>query len=348
MKVLIVSDYAAPYGGNFICSIKALADAMTQQGHSVQFYFAGQCQSLPWLSMLEEYKVQFGVSLNGLRTAMGKDNIDLVYTHFCLPKTQLLTKLACRLTGRKLVQHWHNHYQKAPGAKGILINWAFAADYHIGCSKHVADTLPFAKKTVLYADNAIDFSRLEQPGDSAPAWDKKGTTVLMFGFDPIRKGVDLAVQALMPIAQQKGFQLVISLSKNKDKVEALIRQLCDGKIPNWITLVPARDQVTDYYRQADIFLSAAREEGLCYSLLEAGYLGCNLISSAIPAVPYESIPHCGVFASENVEQLREVLLWQKTHPLSEQEKLENRNAIVEKFEINRWVKEEISILEQLA
>lgn len=248
------------------------------------------------------------------------------------------------LSGVPLVQHWHNHYQKGQGIKGALCGWAFEGDMNIGCSRPVADSLPYPENKKTYADNAIDFDRLDQYDAS---FCFEGAThakvALMFGFDLYRKGVDLVLEAMAPIAWQENLALAISLSKNHERVLSYIKQKY-GICPSWVHVVDARDDVATYYRAADIFISAAREEGLCYAPLEAAYCGCNIISSEIDGVPYAKIPHCKTFPSEDIGLLRKAIVESLVPNTSEQKK-ETAAAIVELFDLDRWAEKEVEILE---
>ena len=350
MNILFVTDYAAPYAGNFIRSIERLSEKLNDAQHDVYFAFPETCRKLDWLEDLgKRYPVSFKLSLRGLLSEIRENHIDLVYSHFCLPRTQCYAKAAARLSRIPLVQHWHNHYQKGRGVKGALSSWAFRGDMNIGCSKPVMDSLPYPADIKTFVDNAIDFDRLDQydPSfcfESGP----RTKTVLMFGFDLYRKGVDLALDAIARINQQANpdISLIISLSKNHEIVKNYIN-LKFGYQPDWVHIVDARDDVATYYHAADIFVSAAREEGLCYSPIEAAYCGCNVISSEIDGVPYQNIPCCKTFPSESVDLLRKAIL-ESLAPNSSEQKKKAAEAVVRQFDLDVWAEREVDILERVA
>lgn len=355
MNVLFVTDYTAPYEGNFICSIKALCRKIMSQGGIVEFSFPEKARELNWVCELSKiYSVQYRsaspckqwVELRSLLKSC-----DIAYTHFCLPKTQCIAKAAVKTTGKALVQHWHNHFQDASGLKKPLFRWAFNGDVNIGCSESVAKSLPFNKDKICYVDNAIDFSRLDNYDETFSFRDTPTQKiVLMFGFDYLRKGVDLALRAVEKICNESDLKLIISLSlsKNHDIILSEIEKLF-GEVPSWVQIVDARNDVATYYHAADIFLSAAREEGLCYSPLEAAYCECSLISSNIDGVPYWNIPNCYTFESEQVGKLQEKLseVIAKDRITLSRENAENKAAVVSKYSLNLWVNGIIEKLESV-
>lgn len=344
MTILIVSDYLATYEGNFIYSIKKLCEKMLKDKNQVIFVFPYEAENISWVQDLsKEYPIIFGVKLKKMLKIIASNGINVIYTHFCLPKTQCIVKLSSRILRVPLVQHWHNHYQKGKGAKGMLANWGFEGDFNIACSKSVADSLPYASSKKTYINNAIDFIRLDEYDKNFSfTEDKKQKVILMFGFDYERKGVDLAVLALKQIVLNRNIKLVISLSKNHKHVYSKIVKQC-GYFPKWIEIVDARNDVATYYNAADIFLSAAREEGFCYSLIEAAYCGCNLISSEIEGVPYKNIPFCKTFESENIEDLKQRIL-ESIDDFDINKKQQTKKTVIQLYDLNLWVNNEIEIL----
>lgn len=319
---------------------------MENNGDHISFVFPTKCESLEWVkSLSKSYKVSFGIGTKLYKKIIRTSKIDAIYTHFCLPKTQAFAKLASRLTRIPLIQHWHNHYQKAHGVKGIICNWAFTGDMNIACSEPVMNSLPFPDAKKCYVDNAIDFTRLDHY-DKLFQFEKDSakTIILMFGFDLLRKGVDLAIEALAPIAEKNKISLIISLSKNHEKIRTFIQQRYNC-IPTWVQIVDARDDVATYYHAANIFLSAAREEGFCYALVEAAYCGCNVISSTIDGVPYQIIPYCRTFPSEDVTALRNSIL-DSMKPNTLQQKEETTRTVKKQFDLDTWAEKVVSILKR--
>ncbi len=131
-----------------------------------------------------------------------------------------------------------------------------------------------------------------------------------------------------------------------EKIQSYI-EASFGGCPSWVHVVDALDDVATYYHAADVFVSAAREEGLCYSPIEAAYCGCAIISSEIDGVPYQAIPYCRTFPSENVALLRKTLL-ESIVPNTPEQKKEAAAAVVAQFDLDTWAEKEIETLEKVA
>ena len=127
-----------------------------------------------------------------------------------------------------------------------------------------------------------------------------------------------------------------SADKNK------IKSQFEGKIPDWIRLLPPTENVSEYYHMADLFLSAAREEGFCYSLVEATYCGTRCMSSRIGGVPL-AIPGMMSFDSENSEDLKEKILGAIEN--DENKLKEAKKYVIEKYELSKWAEEIMKKLE---
>lgn len=175
----------------------------------------------------------------------------------------------------------------------------YSADLYIGCSKSVAEKLPFKKSKCRYATNAIYLPRLDDY-EKVKLGKKDDFVVLMFGRPYERKGVDLAIKAIQKLDNPK-IKLVISLSVLREEFEATMRADF-GEIPEFVEIVPPRNDIGSYYHAANLFISPAREEGFCNAIPESMYCGTPCISSDIDGIPRE-IPDLILFKSEDVDEL---------------------------------------------
>ena len=222
-----------------------------------------------------------------------------MYSHFCLPKTQLAVKIS-RILNRKikLIQHFHNHYEiDSKIMRRIILNFIFCGDMNIGCSKSVMESLPFKNKC--YVNNGIDFSRLEQY-EKIKFNSNNNFNILMFGYPYKRKGVDLAIKVIQNLNNEK-IVLNISMSKGVKELKQSIKNDF-GIIPPFVNILSPRNDITSYYKAANLFISPSREEGLCYSPIEALYCEIPSICSNIPGHPLD-IPELRIFEKENIEEL---------------------------------------------
>jgi glycosyltransferase involved in cell wall biosynthesis len=110
-----------------------------------------------------------------------------------------------------------------------------------------------------------------------------------------------------------------------------------GEMPEWIKVIPARNDVATLYNFVDVFLSPSREEGLPYSVVEAGYSSCSVVMSDISAQVHLKIPYGYWFESENVEAFADEIL--KAHKEHAQ-KLENwdkvKESMKENYALDTW------------
>lgn len=341
-KILIITDYAAPYEGNFIESLKYLNKKMDESGNEVIYLFTPKAKDKNCVKGLikENRRVLFGSdnvkqNMKIIKDIIKEEHISIIYTHFCSLKTQVQVKLI-RLMNRKvkLICHFHNHYKlsgKFPRKELAYI--AYKGDLNIGCSESVKNSIPYSKKKTVYVDNAINFARLDKYRDIKIDELENKFVVLMFGFDYYRKGVDVAIKAIKELSKED-VVLAISLSKNKDIVEQnIINDF--GKMPNFIRFLDPIDDIATYYHKADIFLTSSREEGLCYSVLEAAYCGTKIICSNISGVSTD-IPGELLFENENYAELKELILKVYSGQNMNKSQEEARKYVEEKYAMEKW------------
>lgn len=303
-NILIVTDYTAPYEGNFIASIKKLEREIIEKNGKFYYLFTRKAKNVGWINSLEnvfylENNIQNNIKI--ISNIIDDKKIDIVYSHFCLPKTQLAVKISTTLNKKvKLFQHFHNHYE-APKEffKKYIFKWIFNGDLNIGCSEDVAKSLPFKEKKVTFVTNAIDFSRLDKYENIKLDTENK-FIVLMFGYTYYRKGVDLAIKAISKL-NNENIVLAISVSKNVDEFK---QNIIDdfGEVPKFVKILEPRNDIATYYKASNLFLSAAREEGFCYAIVESMYCGTPCICTKLQGQPNE-IPDLITVQKEDIDSL---------------------------------------------
>lgn len=353
IRVLQVMDYLAPYEGNFICSLKNLEKKLNKQNGRMIFLFPKSGENIEWIKKLNnecnsknKRKVLFFQedvlkNVNIINKIIRKYGINIVHSHFCLPKTQLAVKISCTLNKSvKLIQHYHNHYQISNNfIKKPIFKWIFSGDLNIGCSESVTNSIIYNSNKNITVENAIDFTRLnnyEHIDREELDIGESSKVILMFGFDYLRKGVDLAIEAIKPIAEKYNIILLLSISVGIGNIVKKIENHF-GEIPYWVKIVPARNDIASYYHISDIFLSAAREEGFCYAMIEAIYCELKCISSDIPGPPLDT-PNIDTFDLDNVYELTH-LIEQELGDInnSKRDKIkESKRYVEKKYDINFW------------
>lgn len=135
-----------------------------------------------------------------------------------------------------LIRHFHNHsdYNEHPLRK-IYGNIFYRSATMIGCSESVTNSIKrdFPKIDVRCVNNAISFSRLDEY--EVIGLDQ-GISVMMFGADFERKGVDITYKAINDLVN-KGYQinLYIVCSINEDICKDKLKKVAGtNMLPKWV------------------------------------------------------------------------------------------------------------------
>ena len=342
LNLAIITDYAAPYGGNFLESLMALETQIVKQGGKVIYLFPEKAKDIKWIKryqtkgrMIKFLPDSLTSRFHEMKSILKAEQITIVHSHFTLPKTQVLVKLFCKLERLLLVQHFHNHFEvNGTLLKKVLITWAFKGNQNIGCSYSVTESIPYKKKRTVC--NAINYKRLDVYDENYKfsGATEKTTIFLMFGFDYKRKGVDLAIWALDKLKDKYPLKLKIVVSVKEEAVKEQMEAEF-GKVPEWVEIMPPREDVATYYKAADVFLSPSREEGLCYSVLEAIYCDDVVICSNIKGHPLD-VPNLLIFDSEKVNDL----IKKCESTLIENKKREMKRSkeyVIKEYSLSNWV-----------
>jgi len=164
----------------------------------------------------------------------------------------------------------------------------------------------------------------------------------MFGYNFEVKGVDLAVEAVRQLRAQVSFPVVlaVALSSNLESVRRRIaEQLGEATLPDWILLLPPREDVGSYYRMADVFLSPSRQEGFCYALVEAAYCLTPVLASAIDAQKDLALPQSAFFPPLDAGALYAALyrvLSEEASPASAQRLEQASERVRQTYALSRW------------
>lgn len=354
-KILQLMDIAAPYRGNFIPSIEALEKHWKGRGKMV-FLFPEVAQNVPWMAefaaMRKVYFIDRGFFSRKVRWGLLKqfskiiknEKIDVIHTHFVAYNYSLiLWRMMC---GRKIriVGHFHGEF----GFKGnpVMIrvkNWVVDHLYDtiIGCSEFVAETVRkhgITRPKIVGIPNAIRFDRLENYDKNYqfPAgYDK---VVMMFGWTYYVKGVDRAIRAIQKVIEAgTNVLLAIGYSARAEELVDLIKQDV-GYMPDYVIILPPRDDVATYYQHVDIFLSASRTEGFSYALLEATACKPLPIVSNIEPSTSTNIPNLKVFEGDNIDDQAKKII--ELLELSKEErseiKMEQQKFVTTMYDLVKW------------
>lgn len=358
-----IANYQASYKGNFVESLEALSRELEKDNiESVYMFPQNGIRGVAseWVEDLRNNKRKvIGFTDNifsdtkQIKQIIKENHIGIIHTHFISMRQYLPVFFATMFTNIQLVMHFHNHSKQARGFKNCLRQTLYQKCSMIGCSQSVYDNLcrDYPKNKKYVVNNGIRFERLESEivvGRDEYELSENTIVCLIFGFDFYRKGVDIALKALEKLNENRmKYELLISLSKNFAYVEQEVENIL-GTIPEWVHIIQARPDVSALYNMCDVFLSPSREEGLPYSVLEAGYCECGIVTSDIPAQSKLEIPYCvlhkdGDFFSL-VKGIGEVL----GKNIEKKQNIDNvRNHMKHCYSLDNWVKEIVKIYGRL-
>ncbi len=354
--VLQVLNYCPIYRGNFIDSMEALNEELCcSGGENIYLFVEAKAKERDWVQELirNGKKVYFltgkrSQDANIVRRIVEKEKVVFVHTHFLTTKQWILIDKATKECKVVLIQHWHHHLPTPTFLKNTLRKYLWRRSFFVGVSDSVTEGLKalFPKK-VFCVENAINFDRLES-FESFPKMTAEAINCLLFGYDWYVKGVDVALMAIKKLVDEgMNIRLWISLSTNKEVVEKKVKDFLKvSEMPRWIHTITARNDVATYYRSADLFLSTSRQEGFCYSVVEAAYCGCKIVASRIPAQKDLEVPNVEWFESENVEDLANVIKLQIGRTAAYNKSVKEK--LMKRYSLCTWVKNMVEVYDILS
>jgi glycosyltransferase involved in cell wall biosynthesis len=317
--VLHLTDYGAPYAGNFIASLHALERLLGDNGGKTVYVLPPRASEQNWTrEMALGHDVRF-LTRGGffsyarqVRLLLKETHADILHEHFIHFSEKIAAWLACKICGHrvKTVLHLHNHIElpKNPILRIPHMLYFSTVSRFVCCSDSVAahliaDGIP--KERVRVAENAIAFERLDRFDARVRAslpLPETAKIALMFGYNFEIKGVDLALESVRLLREREELSvtLAIVLSSCLDEVRRrILAQLGSAELPDWVLLLPPREDVASYYHMADVFLSPSRQEGFCYALIEAAYCRTPVLASAIDAQKDLALPQSVFFPPQD-------------------------------------------------
>lgn len=138
--------------------------------------------------------------------------------------------------------------------------------------------------------------------------------LLVFGWTPYIKGIDLAAEAASLLRQGTGKDIRLGIIFGRTCREPEMRSFLRENTSltgneEWLVLLPPEEDVFRYHDAADVMLSPSRSETFSYALLEAVYSGKPVAASDIPgqqwAKQFETVFFCPY---ESVNGLKQAVL----------------------------------------
>jgi glycosyltransferase involved in cell wall biosynthesis len=305
-SVLHAADYGAGYSGNFIASLRSLSGPCEALGLRVVLGFSDAVQDRPWARALrdEGVPVHFFPRAAPLReraAALARvaraEHAAVIHTHFTTFDVPAAIASAALGGGPRVV--WHLHSPFPPRTLGWAAKNAVKLRL-LGRAARVATVSDAILRQVLEAGfpperafsipNGVDLAHACRPSLGREAMRRElelpehAAVALLFGWEPLRKGVDVAIEAVGALAAA-GRELVLLLV-GTDALEEFVRARLGWPLPRWVRLVRPQECVADLYAAADLFLSASRAEGLPYAVGEALANGLPILASDIAGLEW--------------------------------------------------------------
>lgn len=290
--VVFLCRYQAPYGGNFIASLRALARALEAAGRRAVYLLPEAALSRPWCAKLTES----GACVEAFDDAAGNLAVSrrlvsvcrqygacLVHVHFGRYAASALAAL--RLPRLKLVWQYHSDFSLGKAVSRTRRIKRAAADALarlLGrrlCRVAVAQHLTEGVRDCLVLENALAPERLiarhaGRAETRAQLCISEGERlVLLFGWSPSVKGVDVAAQAVAAL-NLRGVPAVLGIVTGREYPEERMREWIRAHTPltgtePFLRCLPPTEDVFAYHEASDAMLSASRSEAFPYALLEA-------------------------------------------------------------------------------
>ena len=303
-SVLELMHYAAPYEGNFLRSIRALAQALRERGMQTVLVFPEKARERAWAQRLgTEYPVYFlprgtAAAARLLRSVCRKHDVVSVHSHFVDSHFYLPLRLA--LFGKAVPHIYHAHSLPHFSRGSMALRRQLVHASRVLCVSRAVQSAYAAAgfSDCVLVPNGVDFGRLRHTQPLAC----RHPFVLMFGYDFSIKGIDVALDAFARYDPAHRFTLGICVAGHYEQAHAA---LCArfGEVPAWVELLPPREDIGAYYGAADVFLSASRTEGMPYAVSEAAYCGLPLALSDIGPHRELSLPRTEWFPQPDAAAL---------------------------------------------
>lgn len=352
-----VSSYMGPYISNYILSEVALERKFKEQGDYLVHIFPKDVENKEWVRLFREidakvYFIEYAPStlrsIKTLRQIFKEENINIIHCHF--GGWDLDAKFAAPF----IPMIWHQRmYVNLNTMIRKIKYWVkyniigMFNTVNIAISDAVYDAIAsITKKKTYCIPNCIEFERvkIDLPLRLQKSKIKEKCKVLLFGYSPYVKGLDIACKAC-DILDKKGFKIELGVVSQPVSDEYIAENFQPR--PLWLNVLKPSNNVSEYYNEADIFLSASRSEGFSNSLLEAIYCGCPAVYSDIPGTKWAStFAHTFEYEVESPESLARTIEMCYNTPITEKIIEDNRKKAVKIYSIDSWVEKVYKVLKE--
>lgn len=368
MKILILTNYASVYGGNFIPSMEAFAQYSIDKGNEVGFALDIKAKERIWCkSIQEKYPIYFVKNKGSRKDAkelnqyIKENGYDCVYSHFSY---FYIACILCMINPHlAVVCHKHTDIGSELTLKrkirlAIKKRFFYRNMSLIFVSERLRKfELMEGKANSYWLPNALVTTRFQKSKKETFRQELRSNlgirlndpVVLMFGWHTQVKGVDIALKAFKDLLHQHPnahLLLVTSSAQGEDGTRKIAREFVDDDTLSKVIFLPPSQEVEKYHAAADIFLSSSRSEGFPYSILEALYLGELVVSSDLDGVQWaKKYRTVEFFPSEDIQLCSKMLDKSINNITAKQSDIIETSMRVENdYEISEWVEKVYRIL----
>lgn len=322
-KLLFLCGYKSLYGGNFIPSLMALEDKLKTYGVNCMYAFPQEAQSRPWISFLKsegkqltffDFDLPNREFIDELTRVVKEHQINYIHSHFApILKVELFAK---KHKDIHVFVHIHSDFSAGKFSvkkkmKNFLLYKFFSGNVtFFGVSKAFVNYNP---QKINYVANCLAKRRVlsSHVGGKAIREEynitEKEILCEIFGWSPIVKGLDIAINAVKILNEERGLVVKLAIICGREMTVTRMKKWianntkCSGE-ENYLIYWEPMEDVFSYHEAADILLSTSRSEGFSYSILEMLSLGKRCVVSDIPGIRWaEEYETVFAFSSESTE-----------------------------------------------
>jgi len=370
MNVLVMANFRADCSGNFINSLLALADKAKKEHHGTVFMFplrddGSECN---WVEYIKSYGYEvilypYAYSPEELTqelfSIIDKYKIDLIHSHFsCLENVLLWNR---QLHSKvKILFHDHMDYIAEtpvwPQLKKQIKLAKRYKSYGIGVISVMKKKGRgyFLTPKRWYVPNGITYKRnVERSMTREECREiigiKDGQKLCLFlGWDIYRKGLDVAIKAVLKIREKNPdvFLGVLGFGSapNEELIEKIKKVVGFDPRQEGILFLDAWEDMYAMHRATDVYVSASRTEAFAYGILEAISQNVPVVVSNITGTKWALKYSKSVkFPSENVDKCAEAIL----QVINRRDEPSNKDVLTEKYNIDIWCDRVLSVYKKM-
>ena len=153
------------------------------------------------------------------------------------------------------------------------------------------------------------------------------------------KNQELAIKAVCNL-HRKGFNISLGMVGDGDDREKLEKMIIDSDAEEYIKIYGRKKNVEDYLREADIYISTSKTEGLPLSILEAMACGLPIVATKVGGVVdiVKNNINGYVVQSDNLNEIEDALEKLVTSEIKRKQYGKESRRISEEWSLNACVK----------